>query len=83
MHTKKVGSMGRFGVRYGTRTKGVCRAIEAEQKKPQSCPYCERPALNRIAAGIWCCKKCGNKFAGGAYLPRSAVAEAVLKSKQG
>ena len=76
--TKKVGSSGRFGARYGTRTKKVVREIEKLQKKKHMCPKCERYALKREAAGIWVCKKCGMKMAGGAYLPRSA-AEKILK----
>lgn len=69
---KKVGSMGRFGPRYGTRTKKVAGAVEKIQKQKQVCPYCERPMLKRIAAGIWSCKKCKVKFAGGAYFPVTA-----------
>ena len=65
----KTGTTGRFGPRYGTRTKKVVAAIEKEQKKRQVCPYCERKALKRIAAGIWYCRKCGKKFAGAAYFP--------------
>ncbi len=76
--TKKVGSTGRFGPRYGTRTKKVVRVLEKEQKKRHLCPKCERYALKREAAGIWVCRKCGAKMAGGAYLPRSA-AEKILK----
>ncbi len=71
--TKKVGTSGRFGVRYGSRTKKMVKTIEKEQKKKQICPYCERPTLKRIASGIWTCKKCKVKFAGAAYLPRSAI----------
>lgn len=74
---------GSFGARYGTRTKKIISAIEAVQKQKQVCPYCERPALRRFAAGIWGCRKCGVKFAGGAYLPRSAVAESMTKTAQG
>ncbi|MBU5557981.1 MAG: 50S ribosomal protein L37ae [Candidatus Aenigmatarchaeota archaeon] len=76
-------STGRFGPRYGTRTKKIVAAIEAVQKGKLNCPYCERSALRRVAAGIWTCRKCGVKFAGGAYTPRSATAEAIAKSAQG
>ncbi len=72
---KKVGSAGRFGARYGTRTKKIVREIEKIQKKKQICPYCERPALKRVASGIWSCKKCKVKFAGGAYFPRPVKGE--------
>ena len=75
-------STGRFGPRYGTRGKKVVAAMEVRQCKPGPCPYCEREALSRIAAGIWTCKKCGVKFAGGAYTPRSATADIMIKSKQ-
>lgn len=78
MKTKKVGTTGRFGPRYGTRTKKILSAIEREQKKKHICPYCERAALKRLAAGIWFCKKCSKKFAGAAYFPKSAI-EAALK----
>ena len=63
--------VGRFGPRYGTRTKKIIAAIEKIQKQKQICPYCERPALKRQVAGIWYCKKCGVKFAGGAYFPKT------------
>jgi len=73
MATKKVGSAGRFGPRYGTRSKKILAAIEKRQKKKQICPYCERPNLKRVASGIWACKKCKAKFAGGAYFTKPAV----------
>ena len=80
--TKKVGSTGRFGARYGTRTKKVVREIEKLQKKRHLCPKCERYTLKRESAGIWVCRKCGMKMAGGAYLPRS-TAEKMLKQTLG
>lgn len=73
MATKKVGSTGKYGPRYGTKTKKIVAVIEREQKKRHPCPFCERAALKRLAAGIWLCKKCGKKFAGAAYFPKSAV----------
>jgi large subunit ribosomal protein L37Ae len=69
--TKKVGSTGRFGPRYGTKTKKLVAKIEKRKAEKKKCPYCERPTLKRVAAGIWYCKKCKTKFAGGAYLPKS------------
>jgi len=69
--TKKVGITGKYGPRYGTKTKNIVLDIETRKKKEKICPYCERPALKRIAAGVWYCKKCKTKFAGGAYFPKS------------
>ncbi len=67
--TKKVGSAGRFGVRYGRSNRQKIVDVERRQKKKQKCPYCNKFQLKRIASGIWQCKKCNAKFAGGAYLP--------------
>jgi len=60
----------RYGPRYGTKTKKIIANIESKQKKKQTCPYCERKTLKRKAPGIWYCKKCKVKFAGGAYFPK-------------
>jgi len=75
MVTKKMGSTARFGPRYGTKAKKVIAAVEKKQRKKQSCPYCERAALKRLASGIWYCTKCKTKFAGGAYFPKTAAAK--------
>ena len=80
--TKKTGSIARFGPRYGTRSKKMVARIEKLQRKKQECPYCERKTLKREAAGIWKCKKCGVKFAGGAYLPKTQTMEKVGENVQ-
>jgi large subunit ribosomal protein L37Ae len=67
--TKKVGSTGRFGSRYGSAVKKRVMEIERDQKAYHKCPNCETLALQRVAAGIWQCKKCKMTFAGGAWKP--------------
>ena len=63
----KVGSTGRFGPRYGKRTRSKVLAVERIQKQKQKCPYCNRLTAKRLSAGIWECKKCENKFTSKAY----------------
>lgn len=64
---KKIKASGRFGAGYGTRVKKKLNEIESSQRKRQKCPFCSKPGVKRLAAGIWHCKKCGKKFAGHAY----------------
>lgn len=78
--TKKVGTTGRFGARYGRRTKKMVASIEKIQKQRQTCPLCERKTLKRLAAGIWFCKKCRGKIAGGAYFPESTATQVIKKA---
>ncbi len=65
--TKKVGSTGRFGVRYGLTVKQKVAAIEKKQKMKYECPSCHTVAVKREAKGIWSCSKCAHKFAGKAF----------------
>lgn len=65
--TKKVGTAGRFGARYGKRIRQKITEVEQKQKGWQKCPYCHKPRVKRVSAGIWQCKKCGAKFTGKAY----------------
>lgn len=62
-----LGSVKRFGTRYGTTPKLKLAKIEKIQKKPQTCISCGKAKARRIAAGIYKCEKCGTKFTGGAY----------------
>lgn len=69
MAKKRPGSAKRFGARYGRKIRKRVSEIEKKYRKTQSCPFCKRKALKRLAAGIWYCKKCNVKFAGKAYEP--------------
>ena len=62
-----LGSVKRFGARYGRKPKLKFSKIEAEQRKLHKCPYCSKTAVKRMALGIWNCRKCNAKFAGKAY----------------
>ncbi len=64
---KGLGSIKRFGSRYGRTVKLKLAKIEKEQRKKHKCPYCNSLQVKRVAVGIWFCKKCKTKFTGKAY----------------
>ena len=68
--TKKVGSAGRFGIRYGRKIRQKLIKVEKEMKSKHRCPNCLKPGMKRQNAGIWVCEKCGAKIAGKAYKPK-------------
>ena len=80
--TKKVGTSGRYGPRYGVKLRRRISALEQRQKKKHVCPECHYTAVKRVSTGIWTCKHCGYKFAGGAYLPTTAVGESRFETIQ-
>lgn len=63
---KKKGT-GRFGSKYGKSIRDKLIEIKRKTKKKYICPACSRKAVRRKAPGIWICKKCGKKFASGAF----------------
>jgi len=65
--TKKVGTAGRFGARYGSRIRHQVSEIEKKQRQRFLCPSCFHTQVKRLASGIWQCRKCSTKFAGKAY----------------
>ena len=72
--TKITGISGRYGVRYGSTLRKKVKRIETRRRMPHRCPRCGTPGkLIRISVGIWKCKKCGYTFAGGAWIPRTAL----------
>ena len=81
--TKKVGPAGRLGSRYGVRSRTRVRNIELTQKAKHVCPSCGHEKVKRISTSIWQCKKCGIKFAGGAYTPRTEAGQNIEKMLKG
>ncbi|MFW9890424.1 MAG: 50S ribosomal protein L37ae [Candidatus Thorarchaeota archaeon] len=78
--TKKVGSTGRLGARYGAKLRRRVLDIEKRRAEPQRCPSCATRALTREAVGLWSCKKCGLSFAGGAYVPFTDAGKAARRA---
>lgn len=81
--TKKVGPAGRFQARYGVRARTRLRNVELVQKAKHNCPSCGHQKVKRISTSIWQCGKCGIKFAGGAYTPRTESGQNVEKMLRG
>jgi large subunit ribosomal protein L37Ae len=81
--TKKVGSVGRFQARYGVRARTRIRNVEVQQRAKHICPSCGHKTVKRLGTSIWQCRKCGNKFAGGAYLPKTEAGQNVEKMLKG
>lgn len=67
--TKKIGTAGRFGARYGVRVRRRVNEIEVIQNKKHECPVCHHESVKRVGSGIWMCRSCDAKFAASAYTP--------------
>ncbi len=90
--TKKVGVAGRYGPRYGVRTRKQISAVVSTKNKKYECPRCKHVAVRRVSTGIWQCRRCDLKFAGGAYspkvdtrgaMPAKSDAEVVVLNQEG
>ncbi|AIZ56934.1 50S ribosomal protein L37Ae [Candidatus Methanoplasma termitum] len=69
--TKKAGTSGKFGARYGVVVRNRVKNIEAHQKAKHECPVCHHMSVKRISSGIWECRHCDTKFAAEAYSPKT------------
>jgi len=81
--TRKVGPAGRFQSRYGVRARNRLRNVELIQRRKHVCPSCKHTAVKREGTGVYRCRKCGVKFAGGSYLPKTDVGLQVEKIIRG
>ncbi|MBS7640256.1 MAG: 50S ribosomal protein L37ae [Candidatus Bathyarchaeia archaeon] len=77
---KEVNPARGFGARYGVSVRRRWISIVVEMKKKHTCPQCGFKAVRRESVGIWVCKKCGLRFAGGAYTPVTKVGATAQQS---
>lgn len=77
---RKTRSAGRFGPRYGRKARKQVADIEEQMRQEHTCPKCGRKSVVRKGTGIWYCRKCRVKFAGGTYLPYTSIAKTVMRS---
>lgn len=80
--TVKVGSSGRFGPRYGVKTRMQIAEIERKMRQLHPCPRCGQLRVKRKSTSIWECRRCGLIFAGGAYQPKATPRLFVTAEKQ-
>ncbi|GAA5262916.1 50S ribosomal protein L37ae [Methanocalculus sp. MC3] len=74
------GSAGRFGPRYGRFIRKSVNQIEKIQRAKHLCPRCDTISVKREGTGIWTCRKCNFKFAGGAYAPQTPGLKVALRN---
>ena len=77
--TKKVKSSGRYGSRYGVGIRKKVTKVEERQNAEATCPFCKFKRIQRKAAGLFECKKCGAKFTGGAYESETLIGKTIKK----
>jgi large subunit ribosomal protein L37Ae len=75
--TKKVGVVGKYGVRYGSSLRKQVKKMEITQHAKYTCTFCGKDTVKRTAVGIWKCKGCKKTIAGGAWTVNTAAATTV------
>lgn len=66
--TKKVGNTGWMGSRYGIRIRRRVLEIDRARAPRAACPRCSTVTLERVASGVFECRRCHTRFASGAYV---------------
>lgn len=53
---------------------------EVDVERNEECPKCHKERLIRTSAGVWECKSCKNKVAGGAYRSDTGALNKIKKA---
>lgn len=80
---RRLGLGGGFGARYGTIVRRQHIEILSGLRAKHECPQCKFRTVKRWSVGVWLCRKCGYKFAGGAYTPITKIGEIAARATRG
>src|SRR5207244_7744155 len=80
---RKTGLGGGFGARYGTLVRRRYIDVVTGLRQKHECPRCRFKTVKRRSVGVWLCKKCGYKFAGGAYIPSTKLGQIAARATRG
>jgi len=80
---RRLGLGGGFGARYGTIARRQHIEILTGLRSKHECPRCRFKTVKRWSVGVWLCRKCGYKFAGGAYTPITKIGEIAARATRG
>lgn len=80
---RKTGLGGGFGARYGTLVRRRYIDVVTGLRQKHECPRCRFRTVKRRSVGVWLCKKCGYKFAGGAYTPSTKLGQIAARATRG
>jgi len=80
---RKTGLGGGFGARYGTLVRRRYIDVVTGLRQKHECPRCRFRTVKRRSVGVWLCKKCGYKIAGGAYIPSTKLGQIAARATRG
>lgn len=80
---RRLGLGGGFGARYGRFPRRQYVEIVSGLRARHECPRCNFWTVKRWSVGVWLCKKCGYKFAGGAYIPSTKLGQVAARATRG
>lgn len=80
---RRPGLGGGFGARYGTVGRRQYNEIIFGLRTRHECPRCKFKTVKRWSVGVWFCRKCGYRFAGGAYTPVTKLGEIAARATRG
>ncbi|HZY94954.1 MAG TPA: 50S ribosomal protein L37ae [Candidatus Bathyarchaeia archaeon] len=80
---RRMGLAGGLGARYGRFPRRQYVEIVSGLRSKHECPRCHFRTVKRSSVGIWNCRKCGHRFAGGAYTPTTKLGEIARRATRG